>query len=264
MLNSTNRSFDEADIYQLFLELRDSARLISMKYFRSGLSIDQKEDLSPVTIADKSIEEELKRLILARFPKHGIVGEESSKREGEQYIWYIDPIDGTKSFISGMPLFGSLIALSESENDKSIAGMIDMPALNETWFGFNGKSFFNNSPIHTSNCTTLNTAQIYTTSPDMFSTHDWNIFDRVSRKVRFRRFGGDCYLYGLLASGYCDLVIEASLYSYDFMPLIPIIEGAGGIICDWQGKDLKPNSDGHVIAAANIELMDQALKIINA
>ena len=252
------------ELSQFLFELRDAARSISLKYFRSSISIDQKEDHSPVTIADKTIEEQLRNLISKRFPEHAIVGEEASDRAGNKYIWYIDPIDGTKSFISGMPLFGLLIALSNSESGKAIAGMIDIPALNETWYGINGNSFLNEKKIHTSACTSLESAQIYTTSPDIFTPDDWKAYDRLSRKARFRRFGGDCYIYGMLASGYCDLVVEASLHSYDFMALIPVIEGAGGVIRDWNGNRLAPNSDGRVVAAANMALLEQALTVLNS
>ena len=172
---------------------------------------------------------------------------------GDRYTWYIDPIDGTKSFISGMPLFGTLIALADERNGDVIAGMIDMPALAERWYGTPSGTTFNEVPARVSRAVNLEDAQIYTSSPDFFSPEDWARYDALSRKAMFRRFGGDCYQYGLLASGHCDLVVESSLNSFDFMALVPVIEGAGGMICDWEGQPLTRDSDGRVIAAANAD-----------
>lgn len=245
-----------------FNDLADAARPVALAHFRSALDVERKQDLTPVTIADQTIEQELRRMIGARFPRHGICGEESGLTPGERFTWYLDPIDGTKSFISGMPLFGTLIALVDEEQGGVAAGMIDMPALGERWYGTPDGATLNGRPAKVSRTTKLEEAQIYTSSPDFFSPDDWARYDALSRKAMFRRFGGDCYLYGLLASGYCDLVVEASLKSYDFMALVPVIEGAGGVIRDWDGKPLTRDSDGRVIAAANEALLEQALPFL--
>jgi len=254
----------EADLAPFFNDLADAAGSIARHHFRTPIDFERKEDLSPVTIADQGIERELRARIAARFPDHGILGEEMGSTPGERYTWYLDPIDGTKSFISGMPLFGTLVALSDDRDGRVVAGMIDMPALGERWYGTNGCTTFNGRPVSVSATTELAQAQIYTSSPDFFPPDDWRRYDTLSRKAMFRRFGGDCYQYGLLASGYCDLVVETSLKSFDFMALIPVVEGAGGVIRDWSGKPLDPTSDGRVIAAANESLLAQALEIIEA
>jgi histidinol phosphatase-like enzyme (inositol monophosphatase family) len=252
----------ERELASFFNDLADAARSIALRHFRSDIDFERKQDLSPVTIADRAIEQELRRQITTRFPDHGILGEESGLTPGDRYTWYLDPIDGTKSFISGMPLFGTLIALADETNGTIIAGMIDMPALAERWYGTARGTTFNKAPAKVSRAVHLEDAQIYTSSPDFFSPEDWARYDALSRKAMFRRFGGDCYQYGLLASGHCDLVVEASLKSFDFMALVPVIEGAGGVMSDWKGQPLTRHSDGRVIAAANRALLEQALAIL--
>lgn len=244
-------------------ELADAARVIALEHFRLPIDIERKQDTSPVTIADRGIEQDLRRRIAARFPDHGIVGEEFGARPGERWTWYLDPIDGTKSFISGMPLFGTLIALADAA-ENPLAGMIDMPALGERWRGSRETgTTFNGRPARVSGQRTLAEATVYTSSPDIFDPVNWARYDRVSAACAFRRYGGDCYLYGLLASGHCDLVIEQSLQSYDLMALVPVVEGAGGVITDWQGKPLNARSDGRVVAAASSALHDAALRLLD-
>ena len=232
---------------------------ISLRYFRNAVGFEQKEDLSPVTIADRTVEAHMRQRIGAAFPEHGIVGEEMEAVTGDRYTWYIDPIDGTKSFISGMPLYGLLMALRDNRAEQTVLGMIDIPALGERWIGHSGQAALNGRPVRVSGCRSLAEAQVYTTSPDIFAPADWAAYERVSRAARFRRFGGDCYIYGLMAAGHCDLVVETSLYTFDFMALIPVIEGAGGLITDWDGRPLTPASDGRVIAAATPELLEETL-----
>jgi histidinol phosphatase-like enzyme (inositol monophosphatase family) len=252
----------ENELASFFNDLADAARAIALTHFRSNINFERKKDLSPVTIADQAIEQELRRLITTRFPGHGILGEETGSTPGGRYTWYLDPIDGTKSFISGMPLFGTLIALADERDGTVVAGMIDMPALAERWYGTSRGTTFNEVPAKVSRAVNLEDAHIYTSSPDFFSPEDWARYDALSRKAMFRRFGGDCYQYGLLASGHCDLVVESSLKSFDFMALVPVIEGAGGVMSDWKGQPLTRHSDGRVIAAANKILLEQALAIL--
>jgi inositol-phosphate phosphatase / L-galactose 1-phosphate phosphatase / histidinol-phosphatase len=252
----------DTELASFFDDLADAARRIALTHFRSHVDFERKQDLTPVTIADRAIEQELRRLISARFPSHGILGEETGSTPGDRYTWYLDPIDGTKSFISGMPLFGTLIALNDEKRGAVVAGMIDMPALAERWYGTSRGTTFNDTPARVGRAVNLADAQIYTSSPDIFSPEDWARYDALSRKAMFRRFGGDCYQYGLLASGHCDLVVECSLKSFDFMALVPVIEGAGGVIRDWEGEPLTQQSDGRVVAAANESLLEQALAIL--
>lgn len=261
-MNDIQDRLSASELASFFHDLADVAGKIALTHFRSNGDFERKEDLTPVTIADRAIETELRRLIGSRFPDHGILGEEAGSTLGDRYTWYLDPIDGTKSFISGMPLFGTLIALADEAEDAVIAGMIEMPALAERWYGTSRGTTFNGKPVRVSRTARLEDAQIYTSSPDFFTPQDWARYDALSRKAMFRRFGGDCYQYGLLASGHCDLVVETSLKSFDFMALIPVIEGAGGIIRDWEGQPLSPNSDGRVVAAANEGLLKEALAIL--
>ena len=242
----------------LALRLADAARPIAMAHFRNPLAIDIKADHSPVTIADRVIEAELRKLIQQDFPSHGILGEEFGTTRGSDFTWVLDPIDGTKSFISGLPLFGTLIALLHGE--QPVLGIIDIPAMSERWLGQRGQpSLFNGAVSRVSACERLEDARVLTTSPDMFDAEGWRRFDVLGRRAAFRRYGGDCYLYGLLASGHCDLVVEMGLQPYDYLAMVTVIEGAGGKISDWRGNTLGLHSKGDVIAAASESLWRQAL-----
>ncbi len=238
--------------------LADAARPIAMRYFRQPVEVETKADHSPVTVADRMIESEMRRMISERFPGHGVFGEEFAERIGRDYTWVLDPIDGTRSFITGMPLFGTLIALVRGGDP--ILGVVDFPALRERWVGRAGEATqVNGQPARTSDCREIAQARCYCTSPDMFEGDDLQRFEALSRKAAMRRFGGDCYGYALLASGHCDLVVEAGLKPYDYLPLVPVIEGAGGRITDWQGGRLGFESDGRVVAAASEGLLRQAI-----
>ena len=242
-------------------QLADAARPIARAYFRQPLTVESKADLSPVTIADRAIESELRRLIESQYPGHGILGEEFPARHGDCFTWVLDPIDGTRSFITGMPLFGTLIALLQ--DGRPIVGVIDFPALCERWSGVAGQpSRHLGNLVRTSVVLQLAQASCYSTSPDMFIGDDAGKFARLCAQVGMRRFGGDCYAYALLASGHCDLVVEAGLQPYDYLSLVPVIEGAGGRISDWQGRELTLESDGRVLAAANHDLWTQALSVL--
>jgi fructose-1,6-bisphosphatase/inositol monophosphatase family enzyme len=174
----------------------------------------------------------------------------------------IDPIDGTQSFLLGNPLFGCLIGYVEG--DRARAGGLAMPALGETWLAADDRpTELNGNAVRTRDCTDLDSAALLTSSPDFFDAAEYELFEAVSRRVRYRRFGGDCYTYAMLAGGWCDLVIESSLHPYDVLPLVPIVEQAGGKISDWGGHPLTLESGPRVIAAATAELHAQALEILN-
>lgn len=242
-------------------QLADAARPIARAYFRHPLTVESKADLSPVTIADRAIELALRQLIESNYPGHGILGEEFAARQGGRFTWVLDPIDGTRSFITGMPLFGTLIALLH--DGRPMLGVVDFPALGERWTGVAGQETQHlGKVVRTSDVSQLADASCYSTSPDMFIGEDSEKFAQLSAQVGMRRFGGDCYAYALLASGHCDLVVEAGLQPYDFLSLVPVIEGAGGRISDWQGRDLTLESDGRVLAAANQSLWTQALSTL--
>ena len=244
--------------------LADTARKYTMRYFRQPLSVAHKSDESPVTIADQDTERALRSMIAERYPEHGIFGEEFGKElSGQSLVWVIDPIDGTKSFISGVPTFGTLIAFFNET--QAVLGIIDMPALNERWLGISGEpTTFNQQACRTRTTLALPEATLFATAPEMFQGDDWRKFDTLSRQVRLRRFGGDCHAYGLLAAGFIDLVVESCLKPFDYGALINVVQGAGGIITDWHGRPLDLQSDGRVIAAANRELHRQALQILSA
>lgn len=242
--------------------LATAVRPLSRQWFRHALKVDTKADESPVTIADREVEATLRRLITERFPQHGILGEEWGRSHtGAEYVWSVDPIDGTRSFITGHPLWGTLLAVLYQ--GTPVLGVVDMPMLDERWVGITGQpTRFNGAICRAGTCNRLEQASLYSTSPDLFSDVERVAFERLSQAVRMRRFGGDCYSYALLAAGYVDLVMETDLQPYDYLALAAVIEGAGGIITDWSGRALGMQSAGQVLAAANVELHRQALDSI--
>jgi inositol-phosphate phosphatase/L-galactose 1-phosphate phosphatase/histidinol-phosphatase len=232
--------------------LADAARAVITGYFRQKLAVDDKSDRSPVTVADREAEAAMRRLIEARFPDHGILGEEhGSVRAEAEHLWVLDPIDGTKSFISGIPLFGTLIALLH--RGQPVLGVIDQPILGERWLGAAGRpTTLNGAPVQTRSCPSLAAATLFSTAPDsMFASFEAEGFARLRRAVKLMRTGADCYAYAQLASGFIDLVVEGQLKPYDYCALVPVIEGAGGVITDWQGAPLGLASDGKVLACGD-------------
>ena len=231
-------------------------------HFRTPLAVDDKADLTPVTIADRGAEAAMRRMIESRFPDHGILGEEFGRvRDDAEYVWVLDPIDGTKSFISGVPLFGTLIALTRA--GRPIIGVIDQPILRERWLGACGRqSTLDGAAIHCRASASLGSATLFATTPDMFHGTDAAAFDRVASAAKLTRFGADCYAYGLLAAGFVDLVLEASLKPYDFCAIVPIVEGAGGVATDWRGAPLGLASDGRVVVAGDRRIHEAALALL--
>ena len=242
-------------------QLADVARRIVLQHFRAPLAVERKSDDTPVTVADRDIETHMRRMIRAAFPAHAIRGEEFAAEGSGEFTWVLDPIDGTKSFVSGYPLFGSLIALQQQ--DRAVLGVIEAPVVAERWVGAEGRvTLFNGAPARTRDCRSLGEAILYTTTPDTFEAAERSRFEALSARTALRRFGGDCYLYGMLASGFCDLVVEAHLKPHDFMAVIPVVAGAGGRISDWRGASLDVSSDGRVIAAATEELWRESLEVL--
>jgi inositol-phosphate phosphatase/L-galactose 1-phosphate phosphatase/histidinol-phosphatase len=231
--------------------LADTAGAILRRYFRRGVAVDDKADLSPVTVADREAEAALRAAIEREHPADGIFGEEhGALRLDARRVWVLDPIDGTKSFISGVPLFGTLIALVE--DGEPVLGVIDQPISRERWLGARGHaSTLNGAAIRARACPTLGAATLFATSPDMFVGADSGGFQRLKGAVKLARYGADCYAYGLLAAGFVDLVVESSLKPYDFLAAVPVIEGAGGRITDWEGRRLGLGSGGRVVACGD-------------
>ena len=238
-----------------------------LPFFRTSLSIDNKStahDFDPVTEADRAAEAVMRRLIKANFPQHGIVGEEfGSEREDAEYVWVLDPIDGTKSFISGFPIWGTLIALLHK--GTPVFGMMHQPFIGERFSGDSGSAHYSGSTgerkLAVRRCASLQDATMFTTSPLLMNTADRAAFGRVEQAVRLTRYGGDCYSYCMLAAGHLDLVIETELKPYDIAALIPIITGAGGIVTTWDGKPAQ--NGGRIIAAGDPRVHEAAIKLLN-
>ena len=231
--------------------LADTSGDILRRYFRSRIDVEDKADASPVTIADREAEAAIRRQITAHFPTHGIIGEEyGAERSDADWVWVLDPIDGTKSFISGVPLFGTLIALLYL--GRPVIGVLDQPISRERWVGALGQpSTLNGQAIAVRECPSLDKATLFATSPDMFKGPNAALWQHAAAAAKLVRYGADCYAYGLVAAGFCDGVVEASLKPYDYCAHIPIIEGAGGMVTDWQGRPAGLASDGRIIAAAD-------------
>ena len=236
-----------------------SANIIK-PYFRTEVSIEHKEDNSPVTVADKNAEEAMRRAITEEYPEHGIIGEEfGSYKEDAEYKWVLDPIDGTKSFICGTLSFGTLIALLK--NDEPVLGVINQPILNEFLIGDNKTTLINNDPASVKNCNDISEAVLLTTDHiNIGEYQDREKFERLIRKVRLYRSWGDCYGYYLLATGFADVMIDPIMSFWDTMALIPIIKGAGGIITDYKGDD---PVNGNSIIAASPGVHSQVIKCLN-
>ena len=243
--------------------LANKSEIIIMDYFRKRFSIETKNDDTPVTIAHKKSEEIIRSLITNRYPSHGIIGEEyEGKNINSEYIWVIDPIDGTRSFIAGHKDFGTLIALLH--NKKPILGIINCPAQNERWQGIiNKRTLYNGKITKTSKVKKLKDCYSFTSGLYFESKEFRNMYNLLISKVKYYRFGGDCYMYGMLSSGLIDIVVEDTLKSHDYMALIPVIEGAGGFVSDRFGKQINLDSDGSLVASCSKEIHNQVIKCLN-
>ena len=246
--------------------LADAAGAVIRPLFRGTWSEERKADRSYVTEADRAAEAAMRAILEAERPEDGIVGEEyGNVREGAARQWVLDPIDGTTSFIAGRPIFGTLIALVQ--DGWPVIGVIDQPVLKERWAGRVGDATtFNGVPVRTRACPDLADAVLATTSPNMFSDHDADAFMGLARGVAERKivWGGDCYSYGLLASGHIDVVCEAQLKLYDYAALAPVVEGAGGTMSDWQGHPLDAGSDGRVLALGDPARLEDVLEAMGS
>lgn len=238
-----------------------------LPFFRTSLSVDNKnpKDFDPVTEADRAAEAVMRRLIKESFPQHGIVGEEFGvEREDADYVWVLDPIDGTKSFISGFPVWGTLIALLH--NGVPVYGMMHQPYIGERFSGDNGAARYQGGngasrKLAVRRCDALDNAVLFTTSPLLMNEADRATFAGVEKHVRLSRYGGDCYSYCMLAAGHLDLVIETELKPYDIAALIPIVTGAGGVVTTWEGKPAQ--NGGRIVAAGDPRVHEAALKLLN-
>jgi len=263
-----NDTVDPA-LIDLALRLADASGPVVLDYFRTNTAVERKDDASPVTRADREAEEVLRQRLAAEAPDHGIFGEEhGGERLDAEYVWVLDPIDGTRAFINGIPLFGTLIALTR--NGAPVLGVIDHPALGERWLGVAGAPTVHwgrgddGVPVHTRACDGLDQALLCATSPEMFSNDQLARFQRVQTAACDTRFGTDCYAYSMVASGQTDLVVEAGMYPYDYLAHAVVVAGAGGVITDWQGAPLTLASPGSVLAAGDQRVHAAALELLSA
>ncbi len=246
--------------------LANEARLISLKYFKKKIRIKNKKKIGfdPVTIADIKIQKKINHLILKYYPDHSILGEEETLFKNSTYEWCIDPIDGTKSFIQGMPLWGTLISLSE--NGNIILGLADIPALDERYIGYEKKAYKiingKKTNLRTRDNKEISNSILNTTSPYLFENKtDQSSFERLSKRVKLTRLGGDCYSYCLLADGLVDIVVESGLNPWDIRALEPIIINAGGILKTWNNKKIL--NGGRIVACSNNKIFNKCRAILN-
>jgi histidinol phosphatase-like enzyme (inositol monophosphatase family) len=254
---------DAESFVKLGHTLADAAAAITLSYFRSDVAVEDKDDESPVTRADRETESALREIISAKFPGHGIIGEEfGSENPDAEFVWVLDPIDGTVSFINGVPLFTTIIGLLE--NGTPAFGVLDQPVLRDRWIGGVGLPTQRNGQVaRVRPCSGLGQASVYITAPDFFDPTELAAVGRLEHAAKLRRYGGtDCYHYGMVASGWTDIACE-KLSVYEYGAMVPIIESAGGVMTDWQGKALTGTAGRQVLASANRRIHDQAIEVLN-
>jgi myo-inositol-1(or 4)-monophosphatase len=244
----------------------DVAGAVIRPLFRTNLVVDDKSDDSPVTIADRTAERAIRAVIAERLPTHGVLGEEFGHERAEAaFCWVIDPVDGTRAFVTGRPSFGTLIALLHE--GMPVLGIIDQPVTGERWIGVTGRRTLYRAAypgiVGTRRCAAIGQAELSCTSPEMLSaapTPHWPALQRASRRVSW---GGDCYAYGLLALGQIDVIAECGMKIWDWAALVPVVEGAGGRVTDWGGKPLRADGDGSVLAVGDPGLLGVGVDLLS-
>jgi myo-inositol-1(or 4)-monophosphatase len=237
-----------------------------LPFFRTALTVENKQagGFDPVTAADRAAEEAMRVLIRETFPEHGILGEEQApERTDAEYVWVLDPIDGTKSFIAGMPAWGTLIGLMRF--GEPVFGMMHQPFIGERFAGDGGAARYRgpagDRDLGVRKCAGLGEAVLFTTSPLLMNATDRAAFRKVENTVKLSRYGGDCYSYCMLAAGLVDLVIETEIKPHDIVPLIPIITGAGGVVTTWENG--APQQGGRIVVAGDDRVHQVALAMLN-
>ena len=257
----------EADDLVPFLDrLADAAGAAILPHFRSRLAVENKlgdAAFDPVTVADRAAEEAMRRLIGAHHPSHGILGEEyGSERLDAEHVWVLDPIDGTRSFITGLPVWGTLIGLKTGGRPR--LGMMAQPFTGERFAGDGRRAWYRGPegerPLETRACARIEEAVLFTTTPALFTAEERPAYDRVESRVRLARYGIDCYAYCMVAAGFADVVVEAGLQPYDIVALIPVIEGAGGVVTSWTGGSAVDG--GRVVASGDPRLHETVLRLL--
>ncbi len=261
----TNSSPTADGLAETLIACADAARAATLPRFRTQLSVDNKlaSGFDPVTEADREAESLIRKVISDRFADHGIVGEEWDDKQSESpWCWIIDPIDGTRAFISGVPVWGTLVGVTH--NGRAVAGLMEQPFTGERWIAVDGDLTYSHNgtqyPAKTSGVETLAEARLSTTAPDLFRGPHIQAWTRVNERALQVRYGLDCYAYCLLASGHQDLVVEAGLKDVDIAPLIPIIEAAGGVVTTWDGG--RAERGGTCVAAATPQLHEEAMRVL--
>jgi histidinol phosphatase-like enzyme (inositol monophosphatase family) len=252
--------------FDFLVRLAAAAADAVLPHFRTAMDVENKAAggrYDPVTVADRAAETAIRDIVRAAYPDDAILGEEfGPERLGAPRTWVIDPIDGTRSFVTGVPLWGTLVG--RVDGDRPVLGLMSQPYIGETFLGDGARAELRRGgsrrPLATRPAASLAEARMMTTSPEMFAGADREAYDRIARAVQLSRFGGDCYAYCMVAAGLVDLVVEAGLQSYDIVPLIPIIEGAGGAVAAWDGGS--PRDGGRIVAAASRELLDAAIALL--
>lgn len=263
--NRTHSQLSDAELADFLAGLSAVSRPLICDWFRGSEAVEWKPDASPVTRADKAAETALRAAIEARFPDDAILGEEHAARPGSGktgYSWVIDPIDGTRAFVCGRPVFGTLVGLVDGTTP--VAGLIDMPMLDECYVGVGGKTVLNGAAATTSQVTSLGRARIASTAPEALLPDSLAAFNRMVDQAAITVYGGDCHNYALLAAGHLDLVLEDGLATHDIMGVVEVVRGAGGIITDKQGAPVSLDGTRSLLAAATPALHAEALRIVKA
>lgn len=252
------------ELAQFASTVADEARRTSLRYFRASPELLIKADGSPVTVADRETERVIRDLLSRAHPQHAVMGEEYGWTPSDQpYTWIVDPIDGTKSYLAGAPTYGMLLGLLYDE--APVLGIIDIPALDERWCGMLGQpTTMNGRPVKTRNCVAVEQAVLTVISPDKLEGDEGPAVDELSRMARLCRYSSDGYSHSLLASGYVDMVVAAGQQPFDYLAVVPVVEGAGGCITDWAGKQLGLDSGGRILVTTTPELHRNALNVLKA
>jgi inositol-phosphate phosphatase / L-galactose 1-phosphate phosphatase / histidinol-phosphatase len=246
------------------VEMADASGVIARRHFRTAVAVETKPDQTPVTAVDREIESRLREMIDLRYPGHGVYGEEfRAENVDAEYVWVLDPIDGTRSFITGVPMFGTLIALLH--RGVPIVGVIDHPAIGDRWIGSRGNpTLYNSRPVRSRACAIMGQATVLTSTPDYYRGRDIEVLTEITRRTMVVLYGTECMAYGLVASAFADIVVEAGMDPFDFLAAVPVIEGAGGRITDWRGRALGIDSGDKVLACGDPDLHGALLEMLES
>lgn len=231
---------------------------------QKSFHVEKKEDGSPVTSVDQAVETHIREIITSTYPDHGIIGEEHEDvAPNSDFVWVLDPIDGTLPFLAGIPVFGTLIALLHQ--NRPVLGVIDMPMTGDRWIGCEGLPTTRNDTLcHTRPCASLADAMMSTSNPDFYDATNVTALEQMRERTNWIVYGGSCMSYAQIATGRIDVGLDVQFDVYDYMALVPVVQGAGGIITDWNGKSLDLQSGDRFVAAGDQRVHEQALEILTA